>query len=199
MIIQTFPKTNWFNFILNDTLNLRPLAPQITQCYTHKIAIVSWPLIMYCTAVASLPALGPWARHAQCAHWLRRPCLDRWRTWLATTRWATVSSWKTATSATTCSYTTWDWWRVQGPCCRQTATPQCVPSCRWPLGAFGTFRTPTPNACTLVFFITLLSQRQTFFIRKKVAAKINWHRYGMIIVRHCRPVYKSGSYSHIVG
>jgi len=28
---------------LNDTINLRPLTPHISPCYTHKIAIVSWP------------------------------------------------------------------------------------------------------------------------------------------------------------
>ena len=30
-------------FYLNNTLNLRPLTPQIIPCYTHKMAIVSWP------------------------------------------------------------------------------------------------------------------------------------------------------------
>ena len=29
------------HFYLNNTLNIRPLTPQIITCYTHKMAIVS--------------------------------------------------------------------------------------------------------------------------------------------------------------
>ena len=32
-------------FYLNNTINPRPLTPQITPSYTHKMAIVSWPYI----------------------------------------------------------------------------------------------------------------------------------------------------------
>jgi len=32
---------------LNNTINLRPLTPHITPCYTHKMAIVSWPYILW--------------------------------------------------------------------------------------------------------------------------------------------------------
>ena len=28
---------------LNNTINLRPLTPHIIPCYTHKMAIISWP------------------------------------------------------------------------------------------------------------------------------------------------------------
>jgi len=27
----------------NNTINLRPVTPRIMPCYTHKMAIVSWP------------------------------------------------------------------------------------------------------------------------------------------------------------
>jgi len=39
VIIWTF----WFSLYLNNTINLRPLIPRIMPCYTHKMAIVSWP------------------------------------------------------------------------------------------------------------------------------------------------------------
>jgi len=32
---------------LNNTINLRPLTPHIMPCYTHKMAIVSWPQILW--------------------------------------------------------------------------------------------------------------------------------------------------------
>jgi len=28
---------------LNNTINVRPLTPHVMPCYTHKVAIVSWP------------------------------------------------------------------------------------------------------------------------------------------------------------
>ena len=34
-------------FYLNNALNVCPLTPQIIPCYTHKMAIASWPLIMW--------------------------------------------------------------------------------------------------------------------------------------------------------
>jgi len=33
----------WIEFYLNSTINLHPLTQHITSCYTHKMAIVSWP------------------------------------------------------------------------------------------------------------------------------------------------------------
>ena len=30
-------------FYLNGTINLRPLTSHIMLCYTHKMAVVSWP------------------------------------------------------------------------------------------------------------------------------------------------------------
>ena len=32
---------------LNNTITLRPLTPHIMPCYTHKMAIVSWPYILW--------------------------------------------------------------------------------------------------------------------------------------------------------
>jgi len=32
---------------LNNKMNLRPLTPHIMPCYTHKMAIVSWPWILW--------------------------------------------------------------------------------------------------------------------------------------------------------
>ena len=33
-------------YYLNNTITLRPLTPHIMPCYTHKMAIVSWPYIL---------------------------------------------------------------------------------------------------------------------------------------------------------
>jgi len=33
----------WIECYLNSTITLRPLTPYIMPCYTHKMAIVSWP------------------------------------------------------------------------------------------------------------------------------------------------------------
>ena len=32
---------------LNNTMTLRPLSPHIMPCYTHKMAIVSWPYTLW--------------------------------------------------------------------------------------------------------------------------------------------------------
>ena len=32
---------------LNNTINFRPFTPRIMPCYTHKMAIVSWPQILW--------------------------------------------------------------------------------------------------------------------------------------------------------
>jgi len=34
-------------FYLNNTINRRPLTPHIMSCYTHKMAIVSWPTSLH--------------------------------------------------------------------------------------------------------------------------------------------------------
>ena len=43
VIIQTFHQNQLIECYLNNTINLRPLTPHIMPCYTHKMAIVSWP------------------------------------------------------------------------------------------------------------------------------------------------------------
>ena len=35
---------------LNNTITLRPLTPHIMPCYTHKMAIVSWP--QFCDVIS---------------------------------------------------------------------------------------------------------------------------------------------------
>ena len=32
---------------LNSTINVRPLTPHIMPCYTHRVAVVSWPQILW--------------------------------------------------------------------------------------------------------------------------------------------------------
>jgi len=39
--------TQRIEFYLNNTINFRPLTPQIMPYYTHKVAILSWPQILW--------------------------------------------------------------------------------------------------------------------------------------------------------
>ena len=45
-------------FYSNNTLNLHPFTPRIMPCYTHKMAIVSWPPTDYVTSLT----MSSWQR-----------------------------------------------------------------------------------------------------------------------------------------
>ena len=46
VIIQTFFINQRIECYLNNTINRRPLTPHFMPCYTHKMAIISWPYIL---------------------------------------------------------------------------------------------------------------------------------------------------------
>jgi len=43
VIIQTIFINRQIEFYLDIAINLRLLTPHIMPCYTHKMAVVSWP------------------------------------------------------------------------------------------------------------------------------------------------------------
>ena len=41
VVVWAFLETDWFKFYVNNSINLRLLAPHIMPSYTHNMAIVS--------------------------------------------------------------------------------------------------------------------------------------------------------------